>query len=125
MFEEYILPNWPFVVISLILAMAGQVLKGTIFTKENMVKYHGTKMGHILWWGRKTMPLHPVLIGAGLAFVPGMPVPVFISTLAAKMTYFSGAGMSSTWMFSIIKQVAKEKGIELDLPRDSSTPSAP
>jgi sulfite exporter TauE/SafE len=123
MFEEYVVSNWPLVVVSLILAGFGQTVKGTLFTKENIQKYHGKMMGEVIWWGRKTLPQHPVLIGALLGFVPGMPVPEFIATTAAKVTYFAGAGMSSTWMFNVIKQLLKEKGIELDSP--SIVPSSP
>jgi sulfite exporter TauE/SafE len=124
MFEEYIASNWPFVVVSLILAGLGQTMKGTFFTKENIQKYHGRAMGELIWWGRKTLPQHPVFIGAILGFVPGMPVPEFIATTAAKVTYFAGAGMASTWMFNVIKQLLKEKGIELD-SSNSIAPSPP
>jgi len=122
---EDVLAHWPFVMATLILAIVGQVAKTTIFSTDLLKRTHGSRMGELLWVGRKTLPLHPVVAGMALGFVPGMPVSPGVLTLAAKVLYFAGAGMASTWAFAILKGVAKEKGYDLNIPTESVAPSAP
>lgn len=120
--------HWPFLAAALIFAMAGQVVKATFFTKANIRKYKKDGpawLGEMLWWGRKTLPMHPVGLGVVMGLVPGMPVGPGIETAAATVLYFAFAGLCSTWAFSVIKQLAKKKGIDLDLPGDTSTTPPP
>lgn len=129
---EYVFPHWPFIVATLIFATMGQVMKATVFTKANVVKYKasdsklGRIVGELLWWGRKSLPMHPVIAGALLGGVPGIPVsaPMGEVATAVKQLYYAGAGMASTWAFAILKSVAKKRGIELDMPRESTVPPA-
>jgi len=122
---EDVLAHWPFVAASLIFAMFGQVVKGTLFTRDNILKYKGNGpawLGELLWWGRKTMPVHPVVAGILLGFVPGMPVGPGVDAGAATVLYFGAAGMASTWAFALLRQLAKRQGIELDIPRQTDPP---
>ncbi len=125
-----LIAHWPFAVVSLILAMMGQMMKATFFTKANIVKYKasagklGRITGEVLWWGRKTLPMHPVFAGIALGCLPGMPVGPGIDPGAATVLYFAGAGMASTWAFAVLKMLAKKQGVELDMPRVSDPPKA-
>ena len=75
--------------------------------------------GEFLWWMRKTLPLHPVVYGVILGIIPGMPASPGVESIAAKCLYFAGAGILSTWIFSLAKQLLKKRGIELNFTVDS------
>jgi len=123
MFEDLasLLVHWPFVIVALICAVLVQILKGTIYTKVNIIKYKKSTpwFGEFLWWMRKTLPLHPVLYCAWLGLIDGMPASPGVETVAAKCLYFAAAGICSTWMFGLLKQLLKKRGIELDFTVDS------
>ena len=123
--DNYIIPNWLFIVTTLFLAMTGQVAKATLWTEGNIKKYRGKKMGQIIWWGRKTLPLHPVILGAVISFVPGLPYPEAVATAAAKFLYMAGAGVMSTWAFALLKGALKKADIEIEIPRESVVPETP
>jgi hypothetical protein len=122
MFEDLssLVAHWPFLAASLGFAMLVQILKGTIYTKANIVKYKKSKpwLGELLWWLRKTLPLHPAIYGWFLGYIPEIPTSPGIDAIAAKCLYFAFAGIASTWIFGILKSVAKKKGIELKIPSD-------
>ena len=127
MIDTYVIPHWPFIFACLIFAMGGQVAKATVFTKANVLKYKQSGpalVGELIWWGRKTLPMLPVVLGFMLGSMPGMPVSSVMvdPTQAAVQLYYAGAGIVSTWAFAILKSVAKKKGIELDFPRESAVP---
>jgi hypothetical protein len=112
---DEIAAHWPFVVAALIFSGFSQVLKASVYSARNIRDYNGTTMGHVLWWGRKTLPIQPVLVGCLFGFIPGMPVaPEVGGTIAARVLYFAGAGICSTWVFSVLKGIAKSRGIDLD-----------
>jgi hypothetical protein len=56
-----------------------------------------------------TLPLQPVLLGALVALIPGMPISVDPATVQAKVLYYSASGMISTWLFAIVKSLAKTR----------------
>jgi len=125
---ELALSHWPFLAAMLFFAVLTQVLKGTVFTQENVVKYKTKKhvLGELIWWGRKSLPLHPVIFGMGLGFIPGVPVSAGVETIAAKVFYFAFAGLVSTWAFAVVKSLAKKRGIDLEAVEDTPTsPSLP
>lgn len=107
---------WSFVAASMLFATVGTVMKNTVFTNDNIVKYKLQRpwFGELLWWGKKTMPLHPVLGGLVMSFIPGIPVADIVKNQAATTLYYCFAGLSSTWAFAVIKGLAKDKGLELD-----------
>lgn len=128
--------HWPLMVITLVLAFIGQIAKGAVFTKERIEHYWimahtGDKpksalvLNKFYWWGRKTLPMHPVLAGAALAFVPGIPVGPGIEGTATRVVYFMGGGILSTWAFDLLKGFAKQHGLSLRLPGESSSPPPP
>lgn len=123
--NDFIVPHWGFLVVSAVFAIVGQVTKGTIWTRDNVIKHQGSWKHHVLWWGRKTMPLHPVIGGLALGLLPGMPLPEAIDTTTQSVLYYVGAGVSSTWIFSVVKQMAKKKGIDLTMPGQSVVPPPP
>jgi hypothetical protein len=123
--EELFLSNWAFIATSLVLAFVGQVLKNTAFSKATILRYQKKAIGELLWWMRKTLPVHPVAIGAAIGLIPGMPVPAEVTTPAAGMLYYAFAGVMSTWGFSTIRSIAKSRGIELEIPGERSTSVPP
>lgn len=113
--NQYILPHWPLLTVTLALAIFGQVLKGSVFSVDMC------KRSRFCWWGRKTLPAHPVLIGLLIGFIPGMPVSPGVEGRASRVLYFMAAGVLSTWAFMLLKQFAKKRGIELDVLAEENT----
>lgn len=116
---DALLPHWPILVAALIFAALGQLAKGAVFTPEAIkaASRRGklTPLGHLLWWGRKTLPLHPVLAGLALGMVPGMPLsPGVPATAAAACLYYAGAGILSTYGFSLLKGLLKRHDLDLE-----------
>jgi hypothetical protein len=110
-----IVSHWPFITVTLAFAILMQTLKGTVYTKTNIVKYKKSKpwLGETLWWLRKTMAIQPA-IAALIGIIPGIPASPGVDTIGAKCLYFLAAGIISTWAFAIIKGLAKRRGIELE-----------
>lgn len=105
--------HWPFVVAALIFASVGQTMKRTVFTWERIGDGIGWRR-RLMWWARKTLPLHPVAIGALLGLVPGIPTsPDVPATTAAACLYYAGAGVVSTWVFDLMRGLLKTRGVEL------------
>jgi hypothetical protein len=126
---ELIQPHWPFAAVVVILAVVGQFMKGVVWTRPNFLRWRMTTPNAVLWrvfwWGRKTMPLHPVCAGAVLGTIPGIPVGTGIDGRPATILYFAFAGVISTWAFAMIKGWAKrEYDLDLQLPGESSPPPA-
>ena len=126
---ETIAPHWPFAAAALIFAFIGQVMKGAVWTEANFLRWRIDKPNPILWrffwWGRKTMPLHPVAAGALLGLVPNVPVGAGIEGGPATVLYFAFAGVISTWAFALVKSWAKKKGIDLKLPGENGSKPPP
>lgn len=113
---EDVVVHWPFVAAALIFASIGQFMKATVFTTDNILKYKALRpwFGELLWWGCKSLPLHPVLAGVALSFVPGIPAPEMLKTQAATTLYFAAAGLASTWAFAVVKGLAKKNDFDLE-----------
>ena len=113
--------HWPFMAASIIYMMVGQVVKNTVFTKGRAIT---SKPRWLWWWGRKLLPLHPVTAGfiTGLFWKNPEGADPAWGTMAS-MFYFGMAGALSVWLYEILKQVAKKKGIKLgSLPGQSDAP---
>lgn len=121
---EDVIQYWSFVATALILAVIGQIMKNTVFTSSNIVKYKLERpwLGTVLWWGLKTLPAHPVFIGIAISFIPGMPVASIVKNQAAITLYYAFAGVVSTWAFSVVKSLAKREGLELDFGDEKTIP---
>ena len=117
---DIIISHWPFMAFALIVAVTVQVLKATVWTMRRAEK--GKARG-FFWWGRKTLPLHPVAVGCLVALIPGIPASEGVATLAAKMLYYAASGLTATWIFAVIKSLAKRRGINIiPLAVEETTP---
>ena len=112
----------PFVAWIILAAIVGQVVKTQIMTRKRA--HTKGKFQWFWWWGRKTLPLHPVVIGIviGLAWPGTIEAGYEGGTIQAAL-YFGLAGGLSVWAFEVLKGLAKKKGIVLgDLPGESKKP---
>lgn len=104
------LQNWSFIAAMLAFASIGIAMKRLI-----PAHLKGWRR-----WFRATMPMHPVVAGALVGLIPGVPVGVPLDTIAGRCFYFMLAGVFSTWAYSVVKQLLAKKGIVLE-----STPPPP
>ncbi len=114
----YVLPHWPFVAVALILAMVVQVFKNTLFTAEF------ARVSRFSWWGRKTLPLHPAILGALVGLSKTIAASPGVDTKASRILYFAFAGVASAWVFAIVQGFLKKEGIVLKLDGTSDPPPA-
>jgi hypothetical protein len=129
---EQVLPHWPFVMVTAIFAVIGQVMSKSVFTREQAYKkrsapwYKFWETQNFWWWGRETLPLHPIMSGALLGCIWQNPEgfdPAW--GLPASAAYFAGAGVASLFAWAVAKAILKKKGINLELPGISSNPPPP
>lgn len=107
--------HWAFATFALISALVVQVFKASVWTKVRAESIDPRASAY--WWGRKTLPLHPVIAGALAGLIPGMPYgPGVPDTIAAHVLYYAAAGLVSTWAFNVLKSLARRRGIELSVP---------
>jgi hypothetical protein len=109
----YSIVHWPFFAFAFVAMLFNQVMKSAIFTKARAITKG--KGQWFFWWARKTLPLHPVLVGALVGFIwrnPEQADPTW--PWIAPVFYFALAGTLSVWIYQIIKGIAKKKGIELE-----------
>jgi hypothetical protein len=109
--NSYVLPHWPFFSALLFFMIIGQVLVKNVFTKEASLS---NKPLWFWWWGRKTLPLHPIILGLLLGLMWTNPEPGIVNGVPC-MAYFATAGGLSVWVYEFIKGIAKKKGINIDL----------
>lgn len=64
-------------------------------------------------WFHVTLPVQPVVAGALIGLAPGIPAHDQFATLAGRVLYFAGAGVLSTWVYAVARQVARRHGYEL------------
>lgn len=117
--QETLLAHWPFVAVAVIFAVIGQVTSLRVFTKARA--YAKGKAQWFWWWGRETLPLHPIAAGAGLGWFWRDPEGVTLSAPAA-MTYFAFAGGLSMVVWVVARGVAKDRGLDISLPGESKPP---
>lgn len=112
---EQILENWAFIALAATLSLATQIVKSTALREEIAKKYIAA------FYARKLLPLVPVLLG-GLASQLPLPTPGEVAGGAERVLYFAFSGVSSTWIFSLIKGIAEKNGIKIEMPGDSMEP---
>jgi hypothetical protein len=113
--DTYIIPHWPFVAFALVCMIVVQVLKMAVWT-EKRAKGSG-KATTFFWWGRKTIALQSLVIGVLVGIIPGMPIGGgFSDTMGSRALYYAAAAILSTFLFSVLKGLAKQRGIDLTLP---------
>lgn len=98
-------PYWGWCVVAAMLALVGEVLKRKAFTEALAVRSSFAK-----WW-RATMPLHPVIVGALLGALPGMPLPDTLEGTTQAILYYAGAGVASTWAYDVVNTIRRWKGV--------------
>lgn len=103
--QTYVLPHWPFVIMSLSLGAIGQVFKKHIWTFERAKRKQG-----IYKFMYTTMGLHAPMLGAVLGLL-GAPVSPGISGWAGRMLYHFGAGASAAWTVAAFKHFMRSRGI--------------
>jgi hypothetical protein len=110
--NEYVLAHWPFITFALVAGLTVQVFKAEVWTKRR-AEAKG-RWQWLFWWGRKTLALHPFVVGALLGLIPGMPTTVpAAESLAGRAVYYAAAGLASCWAFDVIQGLAKKRGIVL------------
>lgn len=117
--DQNLLPHWPFVCAMVVFMLVGQVVKTSVFPVDG---WKSRKPVWLFWWGRKTLPLHPIAAGMLLGLVWRNP-ETGVDTLPECMGYFSMAGAFSVWAYEFLKQMAKKEGVNIALPGvDDSNP---
>lgn len=117
--NTYLLPHWPFMASIIIFMIVGQVVKNNVFTKT---AHFAQRPVWFWWWGRKTLPLQPIVAGMLLGLIWRMP-EAGVDSLPESMAYFAMSGALSVWAYELVKNLAKQRGIDLNLPGvDSSNP---
>jgi hypothetical protein len=106
-----VLPHWPFFAALVLFMISGQVVTTNIFTKT---AHRERKPVWFWWWGRKTLALHPMVLGILLGIVWRKP-EVGVDTLPECMAYFATAGGLSVWGYEFLRGLAKKQGIDLNL----------
>lgn len=120
LFEAAVLPHWPFIMWALVSMMIGQTMNKSVFTMANA---RAKSPQWLWWWGRKTLPLHPIAAGFMLGLVWKEPEAGVVGI--GSCMYFAGAGACSIVLYEILKNLAKKRGIELELPGQSEPPTPP
>lgn len=129
---EMVLSHWPFVAITVIFTVIGQVTSLRLFTKPRAYARRAGKWylpwenQWFWWWGRETLPLQPIFSGVVLGFLwrnPENADPPW--KIAADLAYFAGAGVASLFAWAVIRGYLKKRGIDIDLPGESIRPPAP
>lgn len=126
---EYVLEHWPFFAVACVLSVIGQFTSVRIFTRERAYAdlgkdWLGKALHWWFYWGRETLPLHPIAAG----FLTGK---LWIDPLSkgwgahASMWYFAFAGFVSLGVWVWLKGKAKEHGLVLELPGETVPPPDP
>ena len=107
-FAENLLIHWPFVCGALVLMLVGQFVKAQIWTKE------GARTSRFIRFMRRTMAMHPPLVGALLSFIPSMPVSPGVEGMGARLLYWVSVGIAAAFGFNVVRQWIKKK-YDLDI----------
>jgi hypothetical protein len=119
------LERWPWWSAALVLTIIGQFTSTKLFTRERAYRNWGAKWKHHFWfWMRETLMLHPIAAGFTLGFVWRDPEGQGWPLIGSQM-YFASAGCVALVGWIIIKAVAKNRGVELKLPGESTVPPQP
>lgn len=114
--SDYLLPHWGFVAYALVAAFLGELCKRRWFTREHALT---SEWAHRL---RRTLPLHPVLLGGLLGYLPGMPAGPGVVGGTARSLYFALSGVLSTFLYDVVVQWLRDRGLPAS-PLESSLPA--
>lgn len=113
--------HWPFWSWAFIASLLGQWVSMKVFTRPNA--YMKRKSQWFWWWGRESLPLHPVAAGFMLGWFWKNPEGENWAGIGDNM-YFAMAGFASLFVWVLIRGVYKWKtGRDLVLPGQSEPPA--
>jgi hypothetical protein len=118
-FSENLLIHWPFIFGWLGFVVVGQFAKAQLWTKTR------AKKNRFVSFMRRTMSLHPMLIGIVLSLIPSFPVSPGVEGWGGRMLYWAGVGIFASFGFNVVKQWIKKK-YDLDIEqaiKDAVNPS--
>lgn len=102
-------PHWPWVAGYFGFYFVGAFMKAQVWTKR---RARTSKPFHFM---RRTMAMHPVLVGALVGALPSMPVSPGIEYPLGAMLYWCSAGMASSFTFHAFSDYLKKKtGVDLE-----------
>lgn len=120
--------HWPFLTVCFTLAVVGQIASTRVFTREQAYLFRGKGRGAWLhgffWWGRETLPAHPIAAGLLLALVWRDPEGQGWAWIESA-AYWTFCGATSLFAWIVAKAFAKHRGVLLTLPGDSERPVLP
>lgn len=132
-----ILSHWPFIVVACSLWILGHFFERSVFTKSRVITYHPAKIADrsklekfhhwFFYWGRESMELHPLIVGAAIGLVwpnPEGATPAW--PVAACVGYFAGAGFTSLFGWLILTRLLGRIGLTsgaIRLPGESEPPT--
>lgn len=120
--DTYILPHWSLFAFALLCMVIIQVFKMAVWTERRATG--PGKSAAFFWWGRKTLSLQALVFGALAGVVPGMPIGGgFTDTVPSRALYYAVGAILSTFLFDVLKGLAKRRGIDLRLPGLDDSPN--
>lgn len=118
----FLVEHAAFFAIAALLTYVCRFMATRVFTKERA--YATTFRANVralFWYGRETLPLHPILAGAVLGVFWRQPETRYLPMLQS-VTYFAAAGLAGMIIWLVLKAVAKKRGLVIEDPWSSSLP---
>lgn len=110
---ELIFKHGAFLTVMLVLMVVTQIEKNLIFTRQAVLAHKG-KSRKVWYWLRKTLPLHPVVVGIILGIFWRNPEPGY-EQMESSMGLFALAGICSVFVFDVVKRLAKYAGWDIKM----------
>lgn len=129
-FQKYLLDHWPFLVVSFMLGIIGNIFKTKVWTKER-AKQPGW-YGKFCWWVRAFLPIHAPAAGGWLGLIgwklmgENVPMsPVEHKTGLLVVLYYMMAGAFSSFVFAAWKHFLQSRDIPIPSELDDETTPVP
>ena len=114
-------PHWPFFAWLAIAAIVGRFMSREVFTKERALY----RWPQAFWtWGRRTLPLHPMVAGVVVGLFYREPPALQTSRFPAWL-YFGAAGALAPYLYDVVRCWARKRGFEFTELDTSSTTAPP
>lgn len=120
---------WPLIAVTAVFTIVGQFFSTRVFTKERAYDDYGRdRLGRsvkwFMWWGRETLPLHPIAAGFALGKKWVDPFAMGWDSHESQWA-FALCGFASLGVWIVLKSRAKKLGIVLELPGETIPPPPP
>jgi len=112
--------TWYWLATVAIMTVVGQFTSTRLFTRQRAYNT-ADRAQWFWWWGRESLPLHPILTGLLLGAAWVDPGGAGWSRYAS-MAYFGAAGCFSLFAWMILRGYLKKRGIEVRLPGSTYPP---